>query len=168
MKRRGFIRGSIKSLIYLSTQFSSNSNARATLTIHFQCSVVKINWNANSCSIYETLIKLYYCWDLNFYNWLKINVATNTKLKLNYRFRENKVIARWKLIQGILRKIRDSGNNCGDKISMTSKRKQFSHGIHGAAKTRNFNFLDFLLFLFLTVLFFFVNLADLSIEGTST
>ena len=31
---------------------------------------------------------------------------------------------RWKLIQGIQRKIWDSGNNCGDKISMTSKRKQ--------------------------------------------
>ena len=56
----------------------------------------------------------------------------------------------------------------GDKISMTSKRKQFSHGPHGAEKTRNFNFLDFLLFLFLAAWVFFVNLADLSIEGTST
>lgn len=97
---------------------------------------------------------------------MKINVATNTKLKLNYHFRENKVNCKIKA---------DSRNpeqklgiqvTIGDKISMTSN--HFSHGIHGAAKTRNFNFLDFLLFLFLRVFIFLENLADLSIEGTST
>ena len=56
----------------------------------------------------------------------------------------------------------------GDKISLTSKCEQTPQ-FHGAgAKTRNFNFLDFLLFLFLSGFVFFANLADLSIEGTST
>lgn len=97
---------------------------------------------------------------------MKINVATNTKL-LN-------LIISFSRKQGHYEMKADSKNQVtnDDKTSMTSKQfphrsLHFKHRIQGA-KTRNFNFLDFLLFLFLKVLLFFVSLADLSIEGTST